>query len=201
VGYVFKRSRIIHFVDYFNIFYMFTMSNRALKFDVNLVHYVEQYTQSLLFTKHTFIENTKPFLMKIYVKKIHTNTHDSGMSPPIFSDALNLDTQTNDINDELNETDKETDDEDVICWSLIKQQITRLSEEKMDLEHFEKFYLKVLLVLREGHSLPQNIIQVITTGLKLLIKLIHELIKIQKPSSSLKFLNPKADLLVSIIYN
>jgi hypothetical protein len=116
--------------------------------------------------------------------QLDTNTHDNGTSPPIFSDALDLDTQTNDINDELNETDKETDDEDVICWSLIKQQITRLSEEKMDLEHFEKFYLEFLLILREGHSLPQNIIQAITTGLKSLIELIHELIKIQIKKSS-----------------
>ena len=83
------------------------------------------------------------------------------------------------INDELNETDKETDDEDVIYWSLITQQITRLSEEKMDLDHFEKVYLEFLLILREGHSLPHNIIQAITTGFKSLIELIHELINIQ----------------------
>jgi hypothetical protein len=40
----------------------------------------------------------------------------------------NFDTQKNDINDELNETDREKDDEDIICWSLIKEQIIRLSE-------------------------------------------------------------------------
>jgi hypothetical protein len=95
--------------------------------------------------------------------QLDTNTHDNETSLPIFSDAyLDLDTQTSDINDELNETDKETDDEDIVCWSLIKEQIAQLSEEKLDLEHFEKFYLEFLLVLREGHSLPQNIIQAIT---------------------------------------
>jgi hypothetical protein len=45
-----------------------------------------------------------------------------------------------------------------------------------------------LLNLREGQSLPQkNVIQMITSGLKSLIELIHELLKMQTKNSSIKY--------------
>jgi hypothetical protein len=36
----------------------------------------------------------------------------------------------------------------------------------LNLKFFEKFYLQFFLILREDHSLPQNIIQAITVGLR-----------------------------------
>jgi hypothetical protein len=56
----------------------------------------------------------------------------------------------------------------------------------IDLDFFEKFYVEFLLNLREGRSLPQNIIQAITFGLRSLIELIHELLKIQIKTSSVE---------------
>ncbi len=44
-----------------------------------------------------------------------------------------------------------------------------------------------MLNLRESQSLPQNIIQRITSGLKSLIELIHELLKIRTKNSSIKY--------------
>jgi hypothetical protein len=62
--------------------------------------------------------------------QLDTNTHNNQTSLPTFFDThLDFDSQINDINDELNKTDKEPSDEDVICWSLIKEQMNELSQE------------------------------------------------------------------------
>lgn len=55
------------------------------------------------------------------------------------------------------------------------------------MDFFEKYYVDFLLNLREGHSLPQNIIHTITTGFKSLIELIHDLMKVKIKSSSIKY--------------
>jgi hypothetical protein len=54
-------------------------------------------------------------------------------------------------------------------------------------DSIEKFYVDFLINLREGHSLPQNIIQTITSGLKSLVELIHELLKMQTKNSLIKY--------------
>lgn len=54
-----------------------------------------------------------------------------------------------------------------------------------------------MLNLREGHSLPQNIIQTITSGFKSLVEVIHEVLKIKIRNSSAKYpktvTNPATD--------
>jgi hypothetical protein len=52
---------------------------------------------------------------------IDTNTHDDETSSATYHDAhFDFDTETNDIEDEQNETERETDDEDVISWTSLK---------------------------------------------------------------------------------
>ncbi|CAM4838394.1 unnamed protein product [Rotaria magnacalcarata] len=53
----------------------------------------------------------------------------------------------------------------------------RNHETEEELKFFERFYIRFLLQLREGHSLPPNIIQSITCGMLSLIEFIHDLIK------------------------
>ncbi len=111
--------------------------------------------------------------------QIDTNAHDDEtLLSTSYDTQLDFDTETHDVEDERNEIERETD-EDVISWPLLMEKITRSSGKKIDLDFFEKFYVDFLLNLREGHSLPQNRIQTITSGLKCLIELIHELLKIQ----------------------
>ncbi len=57
--YVFKQIYVIHFVNYFNICSTFTLNNQIFKFDVNMGHYAEQYTQHLRVTKVVFIKKHK----------------------------------------------------------------------------------------------------------------------------------------------
>ena len=96
---------------------------------------------------------------------------------------LDFDIRINDAEDELQDNQTEIDDDTSICWSLLKEAKVRLSERTIDLGAFERFYLELLLNLREGYCLPQNIIQAITFGLRTLIELIHELLKNQIKSS------------------
>jgi hypothetical protein len=119
-----------------------------------------------------------------------TNAHDDEtLLSTSYDTQLDFDIEIHDVEDERNEIERETD-EDVIHWPLLMEKITRSSGKKIDLDFFEKFYVDFLLNLREGHSLPQNIIQTITSGLKCLIELIHELLKIQTKNSSIKYQKP-----------
>ncbi|CAF4183625.1 unnamed protein product, partial [Rotaria sordida] len=77
---------------------------------------------------------------------------------------LDFDIDMNDMEDEQDNIVEETSIEDVICWPTLKEKIPSLSGNKKDLDSFEKFYLQFLLDLREGHSLPQNIVQTVTSG-------------------------------------
>jgi hypothetical protein len=95
-------------------------------------------------------------------------------------------TQIQDEKDERDEKDDETDDEDAICWPLLMEEIIQSSGKKIDLDFFEKFYVDFLLNLREGHSLPQNIIHTITSGFKSLIELILKLLKMKTKTSLIK---------------
>ena len=85
----------------------------------------------------------------------------------------------NNIDNESNEMEEKEDDEDIICWTLLKEQTTRSLEENIDLDF--------LLNLRKGHSLPQNVMQVITFGLKSLIELVHKLLKTRMGNSSSEY--------------
>ncbi|CAF1398356.1 unnamed protein product, partial [Rotaria sordida] len=99
---------------------------------------------------------------------------------------LDFDIDMNDMEDEQDNIVEETSIEDVICWPTLKEKIPSLSGNKKDLDSFEKFYLQFLLDLREGHSLPQNIVQTVTSGVRSLIEFIYELLKSQVKSSSIK---------------
>ena len=59
--------------------------------------------------------------------------------------------------------------------AVVKRKTTLLPEKKINSDFFEKFYLDFLLSLREGYSLPQNIINIVTSGFTSMIKLIYEL--------------------------
>jgi len=79
VHYAFKLNYIIHFVNYFNIYSAFTMSNQTLKFHMNLNPYVGQFAQTLKGTKATFIQKTQDLLNEDLCKEkmqFDTNTHD-----------------------------------------------------------------------------------------------------------------------------
>ena len=65
----------------------------------------------------------------------------------------------------------------------IKRDQNSTIKKTIDLDAFERFYVELLLNLKEGYSLPQNIIQGITFGFRSLIELIHELLKSQIKSS------------------
>jgi len=95
-------------------------------------------------------------------------------------------TQIHDEKDERDEKDDETNDGDAICWPLLMEEIIQSSGKKIDLDFFEKFYVDFLLNLREGHSLPQNIIHTITSGFKSLIELIHKLLIMKTKNSLIK---------------
>lgn len=101
---------------------------------------------------------------------------------------LDFDIQINDAGDELLDETTELDDDANICWSILKEAKIQLSKKPIDLDAFERFYVELLLNLREGYSLPQNIIQGITFGFRSLIELIHELLKSQIKSSLIQCL-------------
>jgi hypothetical protein len=74
-------------------------------------------------------------------RQLDSNTYDDRVIPPTLSNThLNVDSQTNDIDDQSNETERETDEE-IIFWTLLKEQTTRSLDEKIDFETFEKFVL------------------------------------------------------------
>jgi len=73
--------------------------------------------------------------------------------------------------------------------AIINGEDNSIIGKKIDLDFFEKFYVDFLLNLREGHSLPQNIIHSITLGFKSLIELIHELLKVKSKSSLIQYHN------------
>ncbi|CAF3390963.1 unnamed protein product [Rotaria sp. Silwood2] len=98
---------------------------------------------------------------------------------------LDFDIDIDDMEDEQDNRE-EIPAEDVICWPTLKEKIPSLLNNNTDLDSFEKFYLQFLLDLREGHSLPQNIVQAVTSGVKSLIEFIFELLKGQVKSSSIK---------------
>ncbi|CAF4397254.1 unnamed protein product [Rotaria socialis] len=100
---------------------------------------------------------------------------------------LDFDIQINDAEDEFQDEQTELDDDTSICWSLLKEARIQLSKQTIDLDAFERFYIELLLNLREGYSLPQNIIQGITFGFRSLIELIHELLKNQIKSSLIQY--------------
>lgn len=87
---------------------------------------------------------------------------------------------------EQTESDNEIDDENLVFSQVLNQMKIDSSTKRIDLEFFEKCYIHFLLKLREGHSLPQNIIDTITSGFKSLIETIDELIKIKGRNSLTK---------------
>ncbi|CAF2114746.1 unnamed protein product [Rotaria magnacalcarata] len=99
---------------------------------------------------------------------------------------LGTDSEIHDMKDVENEEEEDTDADDLICWPSFKEILPPLLEKHKDLDCFEKFYLQFLLDLREGHSLPQNIIQVITSAVRSLIEFIYELLKSRINCSSCK---------------
>ncbi|CAF4094505.1 unnamed protein product [Rotaria magnacalcarata] len=99
---------------------------------------------------------------------------------------LGSDSEIDDMEDVENEEDEDTDVDDIICWPSFKEILPLLLEKNNDLDSFEKFYLQFLLDLREGHSLPQNIIQVVTSAVRSLIEFIYELLKSSINCSSFK---------------
>ncbi|CAF4089530.1 unnamed protein product [Rotaria magnacalcarata] len=121
---------------------------------------------------------------------IDTNTRDNETAIATSYDAqLDADNLMHNVEDERDQIESEIDDddEDVICWPLLTEKTIQSSENKIDFDYFEKFYVDFLLNLREGHSLPQNIIQTTTSGLKSLIELVHELLKNENKNSRAKY--------------
>lgn len=117
---------------------------------------------------------------------IHTKiVDDKAPAPTSYDIQLDFNSQVHDIEDEQNEEEEEEIvNDDIISWPLFMKKIIQSSQKPIDLDFFEKFYVDFLLNLREGHSLPQNIIQTITSGVKSLIEIIYELLKMQVANSS-----------------
>ncbi|CAF4196456.1 unnamed protein product, partial [Adineta steineri] len=118
--------------------------------------------------------------------QIITDTHDDEiLLATNYATQSDFNMQIYDGENEEDESEEEIEDEDTICWPLLKETIARSSEKRIDLEFFEKFYMDFLLSLREGHCLPQNIIQTITSGLKSLIELIYQLLKMKNRKTTI----------------
>ncbi|CAF2112263.1 unnamed protein product [Rotaria magnacalcarata] len=119
--------------------------------------------------------------------QLDTEACDNISSSTCGVSYLDFDIQINDAEDEFQDEQTEPDDDTSICWSLLKEARIQLSKQTIDLDAFERFYIELLLNLREGYSLPQNIIQGITFGFRSLIELIHELLKSQIKSSLIQY--------------
>ncbi|CAM4849746.1 unnamed protein product [Rotaria magnacalcarata] len=137
--------------------------------------------KSHIYREHGDILDENSCQEAIQVEK-NTDNDDTLVS---ICDETDVDFQIelNDLEDEQSAVEEEIDFDDTISWPSLKEIIPELSEAKKNLNSFEKFYLQFILNLREGHSLPQNIIQAVTFGVRSLIEFIYELLKAHIKSS------------------
>ncbi|CAF3993437.1 unnamed protein product [Rotaria magnacalcarata] len=137
--------------------------------------------KSHIYREHGDILDENSCQEAIQVEK-NTDNDDTLVS---ICDETDVDFQIelNDVEDEQSAVEEEIDFDDTISWPSLKEIIPELSEAKKNLNSFEKFYLQFILNLREGHSLPQNIIQAVTFGVRSLIEFIYELLKAHIKSS------------------
>ncbi|CAF4774084.1 unnamed protein product, partial [Rotaria sp. Silwood2] len=132
--------------------------------------------------EHADILDENSFQEEIQLEK---NADNDTLVSECDETDLDFQIELNDVEDEQNAVEEEIDFDDMISWPSLKEIMPGLSEEKKDLNSFEKFYLQFILDLREGHSLPQNIMQVVTSGVRSLIEFICELLKAHIKSSLL----------------
>ncbi|CAF1322994.1 unnamed protein product [Adineta steineri] len=133
------------------------------------------------YKSHIYREHADLLNKDLYRKEmqITTDTHDDEiLSATNYATQSVVNTQIYDGENEQDESERETetDDEDTIRWPLLTETIAR----------------------SEGHCLPQNIIQTITSGLKSLIELIYQLLRMKNQKTTINSVTNDSILLTDV---
>ncbi|CAF4362548.1 unnamed protein product [Rotaria magnacalcarata] len=125
-----------------------------------------------IYKEHTTLLNVEP-------RKQDVQSYTDAANDETLDDiCLDFDMERNhETEEELSENESQINCESFINWPLFNENLNKCSNDIINLEFFERFYIRFLLQLREGHSLPPNIMQSITCGMLSLIEFIHDLIK------------------------
>ncbi|CAF4211224.1 unnamed protein product, partial [Rotaria sordida] len=97
--------------------------------------------------------------------------------------------------DELETFERTRSSENDIDWPLFTSLINEEDDmEQFTINTFEKYYIRFLLDLREGHLLPQNIIKSITSYFTAMLDTLFKIIQHQATQSSTGLLFPLEDI-------